>query len=85
MNYLETPIVEAKRTDLPRWGMTADGYTVRSGAPTAIMVRLEGETRWRRLMVWQFSNAGTVFVRVLKQPFVIRNEWEINVLLEVTR
>ena len=45
LTYLETPIVAAKRTETPRWGMTADGYTKRSGAPTSIMVRLESETR----------------------------------------
>ena len=37
------------------------------------MLRLEGEKRWRRLMCWQFSNAGTCFVRVKGQPFVAEN------------
>lgn len=73
IQYLETRIVEAKRTVAPQWGMTVDGYTKRSGAPTAFMVRLEGEKRWRRVMAWQFSNAGTVFVRVMGEPLVIRN------------
>ncbi len=57
-------IVETKRTEAPRWGMTVFGYTVRSGAPTSMMVRLKGEKRWRRLMVLQFSNAGSCFLRV---------------------
>jgi hypothetical protein len=40
------------------------------------MIRLEGEHCWRRLMVWQFSNAGTLFVRIKGQPFVV-NEYDI--------
>jgi aminoglycoside phosphotransferase (APT) family kinase protein len=58
-------IERAKRMDPPSiYGMCADGYTKRSGAPTSLMVQLKGETIWRRLMVWQFSNAGTLFVRI---------------------
>ena len=48
-NYLETPIEETRRTETPHYGMAADGYTLRSGAPTSRMVRLSGEKRWRRL------------------------------------
>jgi hypothetical protein len=66
-------IAEARETETPRYGMTADGYTKRSGAPTRFMVRLDGEKRWRRLMVWQFSNVGTAFVRIGKTPFVVRD------------
>lgn len=29
-----------------------------------MMVRLDGETLWRRVYVWQFSNTCTHFVRV---------------------
>lgn len=62
--YLNTPIVEAKRTpEIPRYGVTVDGYTHRSGAPTSVMIRLQGEKRWRRLMVICFSNAGSVFIK----------------------
>lgn len=61
---LTQPIAEARRTDTPRYGMAADGYTARSGAPTGLLLRLEGEKRWRRLMVLQFSNAGSVFLRI---------------------
>lgn len=66
-------ITEVKRTETPRYGMTADGYTVRAGAPTSLMVRLDGETRWRRLMIWCFSNAGTAFVRIKGEPYVVRD------------
>ena len=69
--YLETPIAEVRHTEAPRYGMAADGYTLRSGAPTSRMIRLEGEKRWRRLMVWQFSNAGTCFLRIGGKPFIV--------------
>lgn len=76
-NYLDKQIVSSKRTDAPRYGMTSDGYTKKSGAPTGWMILLEGEKRYRRVMVWQFSNAGTVFVRVRGEALIIRNEWDI--------
>ena len=76
VTYLETPIAAAKRTDVPRWGIAADGYTLRSGAPTSVMLRLAGEKRWRRMMCWQFSNAGTCFVRVLGVPLIV-NEYDL--------
>lgn len=71
VQYLGLAIVDRKRTDAPRYGMTRAGYSVRAGAPTGIMIKLEGETRWRRLMVWQFSNAGTAFVRIKGRPYVV--------------
>lgn len=71
VTYLQKKISESKRTDAPHYGRTSDGYTCRSGAPTSLLVRLEGETRWRRLMVWQWSNAGTLFVRVGGEPLVV--------------
>lgn len=65
-------IEQLKRTkEVPRYGMSADGYTLRSGAPTSVMVRFAGEKRWRRLMVWQFSNVGTCFVRVKGVALVV--------------
>ena len=69
-------IEAARRTDTPRYGMTALGYTVRRGGPTSLMIRLAGEKRWRRLMVWQFSNSGTLFVRIKGVPHIV-NEFEI--------
>ena len=73
VQYLETRIAESRRTDTPRYGMAADGYTVRSGAPTSYMIRLSGEKRWRRLMCWQFSNCGTLFVRMRGVCYVVRD------------
>lgn len=68
-----TKRIEAMRqTIAPRWGMTTDGYTKRSGAPTGWLVRLAGEKRWRRLMAWQFSNAGTLFLRMQGQALIVR-------------
>lgn len=79
VKYLEeSRITRAKRTDAPRYGMTADGYTKRSGAPTSYMIQIDGESRWRRVMIWQFSNAGTIFVRVKGEPLVISNEWNLQ-------
>ena len=51
---------------------SADGFTVRSGAPTSWLIRLDGEARWRRLMIWQFSNAGTLFVRIKGRALIVR-------------
>lgn len=73
VTYLETLIVETRATEAPRYGMARSGYTLRSGAPTHLLVRLEGEKRFRRLMVWQFSNAGTCFVRVKGIPHIVRD------------
>lgn len=71
--YLTTKIVEAKTVEVdPRHGMTRDGYTKRSGAPSQIMIRLDGEKRFRRLMIWQFSNAGTLFVRIGGECLIVR-------------
>lgn len=74
MQYLETPIVEVidKPPANPYSGLTADGYTKRSGAPTSKMIRLQGENRFRRLMCWQFSNAGTLFVRIKGVCYIVR-------------
>lgn len=69
--YLETPIESARRTDLPRWGRTADGYTKQAGAPTGYLIRLRGEKRERRVMCWQFSNVGTFFVRIRGKAHII--------------
>ena len=75
VTYLTTPIVEVRNDPPPRGsGMTREGYTKRSGAPTALMIRLQGEKRWRRLMIWQFSNMGTLFVRLGGKPHVVREE-----------
>lgn len=71
VKYLTSKIAEMRTTDTPRYGMAADGYTLRSGAPTSKLIRLEGEKLWRRLMVWQFSNCGTLFVRIKGAPLVV--------------
>lgn len=54
-------------------GMTRDGYTTRRGCPIDRMVRLDGETRGRRVYVWQFSNAGTCFINIKGEPHVVRD------------
>ncbi len=72
VNYLERKIILKKCTPQPRYGMTVAGYTRRAGAPTVYMIRLEDENVWRRVMVWQFSNAGTCFVRINKVDYVLK-------------
>lgn len=69
--YLTQRIAEMRYTNRPAWGLTVNGYTRRGGAPTPIMVRLDGERRWRRLMLWLFSNAGTTFIRIKGEEFVV--------------
>ncbi len=69
---LTKPIVRAYRTPTtPQYGMAADGYTTRSGAPTSVMIVLEGEKRPRRVMVWCFSNVGTCFVKIGGVPHIV--------------
>lgn len=75
--YLQTKIAETKQTPTPRWGMAADGYTLSSGAPTSYLIRLEGEKIWRRVMCVQFSNAGTLFIRMNGENFVV-NEFDLS-------
>ena len=55
--------------------MTVDGYTKRSGCPTNLMVQLAGSNRWYRVMFYQISNSGTLFVKTKDNPFlVVRSE-----------
>ena len=74
MKYLEDSfkVTSVKRTYSPKYGMCSSGYTKRSGAPTSYMVRLDGSKRWRRVMCWQFSNVGTLFVRIGGEEYIIR-------------
>ena len=71
MNQLRERVTAAKRTERPTWGMAADGYTLRSGAPTSILIQVGDSARWRRLMCWQFSNAGTLFVRIKGVEYIV--------------
>jgi hypothetical protein len=40
------------------------------------MVRLAGERRFRRVYCWQFSNAGTIFLKI-KGENVIIHEFDL--------
>ncbi len=51
--------------------LTVDGYTKRSGAPTSLMVKIEGSNRWYRVMQVCFSNSGTNFIKTKENPFLI--------------
>lgn len=73
VRYLEKRI-DRKRVDIPaNRRLTAEGCTPRSGSPSDWMIRLEGENRWRRVYCWQFSNAGTLFIRVNDQPIIVKD------------
>lgn len=72
--YLTIPIVEARRSNAPAYGIASSGYTKRSGAPTSIEIRLQGEGRWRRVMTWQFSNSGTLFVKIGNESYIVRHD-----------
>lgn len=76
LNLLNKEIAETKKTIPPRYGMCVDGYTKRSGAPTSILIRLKNEKIWRRVMVWQFSNVGTCFVRILGKEYIIPDHFQ---------
>lgn len=71
--YLTKKIEEVRTVEAkPR--LTCHGYSVRAGSPSSKMVRLEGEKRWRRVMVFQFSNAGSAFVRINGVPHFLTSE-----------
>ena len=65
-------VICVKREGDPRPRMTRDGYTKRAGSPTGMKVQLDGESLWRRVYVWQFSNTRTLFVRVKGECLIVR-------------
>tara|TARA_R100000808_G_scaffold10699_1_gene28270 strand:+ start:922 stop:1248 length:327 start_codon:yes stop_codon:yes gene_type:complete len=79
-DYLKTKIAESKQTETPRYGEVriVDGKgRLRVGRfSTSYLIRLEGEKRFRRVMCWQFSNVGTLFVRIKGTPYIVR-EYDI--------
>lgn len=76
VNYLAAEQIQAaKRTDAPRF-YSASGYGRK--IPTELMVRLG--SRWQRVYVCQFSNAGTAYVVTKADPFlVVGPEAEIRI------
>ena len=58
--------------------LTVAGYTKQSGAPTDTMVQLEGSNRWYRVMCYQISNSGTLFVKTKDNPFLIVQSWDLS-------
>ena len=56
--------------------MTVDGYTKKSGCPTNFMVQIAGSNRWYRVMCYQVSNSGTLFIRTKDNPFLVVNSWD---------
>lgn len=73
--YLQVSFSDVRAEECaPRYGWCRDGYTRRSGAPTRYIVRLAGEKRSRRVMVWISSNSGTMFVRVRGECLILGPE-----------
>lgn len=72
---------EAKIEELPwqKLGLTwtATGYGRK--IPSSRMIKLHGESIWRRVYVVCYSNAGSSYVVVKGKPTYIRDcDWPIN-------
>jgi len=78
MKYLDKKIRLVKQTELP-WAAcsTSGGYTNKRGGPTRYMIQLQYEKIWRRVYVWQFSNASTMFVRIKGTEYIIA-DWVLK-------
>lgn len=77
LKYLDKKIVDLKRTHRPQYGMSANGYTHRSGAPTNVMIKLEGDRIWRRVMCIQTSNVGSFFIKMKGSNYYIQ-DWMLD-------
>lgn len=66
-------IEDQKRSPVTRYQvmrcMTVDGYTKKYGVPTDYLVKIKGYRGWRRIRVYQISNAGTCFIRLPGDDF----------------
>jgi hypothetical protein len=71
-------IAQAKITQAPRGGMSADGYTTNAGAGSEYMIRLHSCKVWRRVYVLQFSNAASFFVNIDKRRIFLHNLDEVR-------
>jgi len=83
----EGAIVAVKITNVPLYGYTADGYTVRNGAPTRYMVKLTGCKKWRRLYCICFSNSGSLVLHMRdagKNVLAFVRDYEQPALLEAS-
>ncbi len=69
--YCKKAIVERREHGNPKPRVDSMGYTVRAGSPSRAQVKLEGEKIWRRVYWWQFSNAGTAFIRVKGENLIV--------------
>ena len=64
-------IAEQRKRGNPQPRMTRDGYTKRGGSPVSTEIRLEGETRFRRVYVICFSNIGTCIIKVKGKAVIV--------------
>jgi hypothetical protein len=74
VQYLPVPFLEVKATLPPKPRLTALGYTKQGGSPTPYKVRIQGkgENIWRRVYLIQFSNSGSLFVKVKGKRYFLR-------------
>jgi len=74
---LTTPIVKRKEKVVEKFKfMTVDGFTKHNGCPIDTMIMLKGENIWRRVWCRQFSNVGTLHIKVGKEKYVV-GEYDI--------
>lgn len=59
---------------------TATGYGRK--LTSRYQVRLQGETRWRRVYVTQYSNAGTHWIIRNGEPFHVVRDTDLELALE---
>lgn len=64
-----TQEVDAKRVDAPRKGQTLTGYGRR--IPSGLMVKYE--SKWRRVYVAQYGNAGTAYIEVDREWVIVQD------------
>lgn len=53
----------------PKPRLDVYGYTLRGGSPTALMTKIG--SRWHRIYALQFSNNGSLFVRIKGKPVFV--------------
>lgn len=71
LNYLDTALIQSFREDLnpPRYGRNAYGY----GSKIATGRWLKVRNRWRRVYVTLWSNAGTAWIVMDGEKWIVRD------------
>jgi hypothetical protein len=83
VKYVEEPFdARVRELEWQRAGLqqTASGYGRK--LTSRYEIRLQGETRWRRVYVTQFSNAGTHWITRGGEPFHVVRAADLEAALE---